>query len=256
MRLPAKKLIALEWPPVQPCHHIAPEATAIKLALFDIDGTICNCMNAGRESLVRACLDVFGTIGAIRRVDFQGKTDPLILRESLEVMGFSRESIREKTPALKERYFGYLEEFMASSGAVLLPGIGEILERLNSTEGVLVGLLTGNFQRSARIKLDHFGLNRYFPFGVFGDDADLRDDMPPIAQALARHRYGVNIPFGDIYVIGDTVYDILCARASGAVSISVGTGWVKKDILLEREPDHFFDDLSDTAGVLGAMGLS
>lgn len=186
-------------------------------------------------------------------VDFQGKTDPLILRESLGVMGFSEDDINRGIDGLKRRYFERLADYIRDSASVLMPGVEDLLERLAGMDSVLPGLLTGNFRESARIKLGHFGLNRYFEYGVFGDDAAYRNDMPPIARRILRERYDIDLPFDDIVIIGDTAYDIECARASGAVSVAVGTGWVGKEALLSHGPDHYFEDLSDTDGVLAVI---
>jgi phosphoglycolate phosphatase len=202
---------------------------------------------------MQACTEVYGTIGAMDSVDFQGKTDPLILGESLAGTGFGAEEINHNIDELKARYFRYLGQNMEESGSVLLPGVVELLERLTGMESLFTGLLTGNFRDGARIKLGHFGLNRYFGFGVFGDDAAHRNDMPPIARRLLRERYEVDVPFGDIVIIGDTVHDIACARASGAVAVAVGTGWVEREVLLSLGPDHYFEDMSDTDGVLAAI---
>ena len=189
-------------------------------------------------------------------VDFQGKTDPLILRESLGDMGFSDDDIDRNTGALKRVTSRHLAEYIRESPAVLMPGVEELLERIAGMESVLPGLLTGNFRESARIKLDRFGLNRFFGFGVFGDDAARRNDMPPIARRILLEQYELDVPFGDIVIIGDTAYDIECARAAGAVSVAVGTGWVGKEALLSHGPDHYFEDLSDTDCVLAAIAGS
>jgi phosphoglycolate phosphatase len=225
----------------------------IRAILFDIDGTLLKCHGAGKKALVQACTEVFGTIGAMDTVDFQGKTDPLILRESLGITGLSEADINRDIEALKRRYFRYLERNMRESGSVLLPGVEELLERLAGMDSVIQGLLTGNFREGARIKLGHFNLDRYFGFGVFGDDAARRNDMPPIARRIMREQFGLDVPYEDIVIIGDTVHDIECARASGAVSVAVGTGWIDREVLLSRGPDFYFEDMSDTEGVLAAI---
>ena len=48
------------------------------------------------------------------------------------------------------------------------PGIPALLERLAAEPRVTLGLLTGNIERGARMKLEPAGLNRYFSFGAFG----------------------------------------------------------------------------------------
>ena len=186
-------------------------------------------------------------------VDFQGKTDPLILLESLGIMGYSEEDISRNIDKLKDRYFEHLRTNIFDSSSVLLPGVEELLGQLSGNDSVLVGLLTGNFRESARIKLDRFDLNRFFSFGVFGDDAAYRNDMPPIARELIHRKFNIDLPFSDIAIIGDTVHDITCAKTSGAVSISVGTGWADRKDLLALDPDHFFDDLADIGPVMEAI---
>lgn len=225
----------------------------IKAVLFDIDGTLLKCFGAGKKSLIEACMEVFGTVGTMHAVDFQGKTDPLILLESLAIMGFREEDIHRNIEELKSRYFHHLKTNMFDSSSVLLPGVEDLLGRLSDHDGVLLGLLTGNFRESARIKLDRFDLNRFFTFGVFGDDASYRNDMPRLARDIIRDSFNVDIPFRDIVIIGDTMHDIACAKSSGAVSISVGTGWADPKALLNLEPDYFFDDLSDGDGVMQAI---
>ena len=202
---------------------------------------------------MQACAEVFGTIGVMDSVDFQGKTDPLILHESLGGAGLNDDDISRSINDLKARYFRYLASNLEGSGSVLMPGVGKLLERLAGIDSLVTGLLTGNFREGARIKLRHFGLNRYFGFGVFGDDAARRNDMPPIARRLLREQFAIDMPFGDIVIIGDTVHDIACARASGAVAVAVGTGWVDREVLLSHGPDHYFEDMSDTDGVLSAI---
>ena len=222
--------------------------------LFYIDGTILNCNNAGRASLIQATKEVFGTIGRMEKIDFQGKTDPVILKESLEIMGFSHSDIEEKSDLLKQRYFVHLEENIRKYEVILFPGIVEILEALSRMDDVIVGLLTGNFYESARIKLDSHGLNKFFEFGAFGDDAPVRNLLPAVAKRRITEIYGIDIDFNDTFIIGDTIYDIRCARYAGAVSVAVGTGWADVETLLNENPDHFFNDLSDIGSFMSLLG--
>lgn len=211
------------------------------------------CHEAGMKSLVQATLEVFGTIGRMKKVDFQGKTDPVILNESLGIMGLDEETIQNSTGRLKELYFRYLEEFIQDDTPVLLPGILEILTALSENDRVITGILTGNFTKSAGIKLGRFGLNRFFKVGAYGDDGAHRTELPPVARERMRRELGIDLDFGDIIIIGDTIWDIQCAKDHGAVSVAVGTGWVKKETLMERGPDFFFEDLSSTGEVVSSI---
>lgn len=221
--------------------------------LFDIDGTILNCHGAGRLSLERACREVFGTTGRMSDINFQGKTDPLILYEALLPVGFQRSEIDSRLDTLREHYTALLSELIHEHEVVLLPGIIDLLEKLTSIEGLVVGLLTGNFRKGAEIKLSRFGLNRFFPFGVFGDDTADRNQMPPIAREKIKQIFDVDIAFEDMVIIGDTVHDIECGKRSGARTIAVGTGWASREELLEHRPDRYLEDLGDTDGVMTVL---
>ena len=91
--------------------------------MFDIDGTILNCNSAGRASLIEATKEVFGTVGRMEKLDFQGKTDPVILQESLQIMGYKQEDIEKNLKNLKERYFYYLGENIHKYEVIVYPGI-------------------------------------------------------------------------------------------------------------------------------------
>ncbi len=239
-----------------PAAAVAPRhrgGTAIKAVLFDIDGTILKCHGAGKRSLERAAMDIFGTAGLMDSVDFQGKTDPLILYESLVPAGVGREEIRANMDRLKDRYLFYLDRLITAANVTLLPGVLPLLRELSANDSAVLGLLTGNFSAGARIKLSAHGLGGYFRFGVFGDDTAVRNEMPAIARERIRGLLGADIGFGEMVIIGDTVHDIECGKNAGAVSIAVGTGWTEERELVSMKPDFYFPDLSDKDGVLSAI---
>ncbi len=222
----------------------------IKAVLFDIDGTLVRFDGAGKRSLKRATEETFGTSGVMDSVHFQGKTDPLIVYESLIPVGISRETIDKKLELLKQKHFSFLDRYIRESQPILLPGVKELLERLNGAPGTLTGLLTGNFEGGARIKLKVFDLMDYFKFGVFSDDTPVRNQMPGIARKRIQDLFGWDIPYHDMFIIGDTPFDIECGKSAGAVTIAVGTGWTEREILQGHHPDYYFDDLADTSRVL------
>ncbi len=186
-------------------------------------------------------------------LNFQGKTDPLILQESLHIMGMDEDKINSSLPDLKKRYFSLLEKNLQTFPVKLMPGITELLTVLRSREDVITGLLTGNFSTSAYMKVGVHNLEDFFPFGIFGDDTAVRNEMPAIGQKKIKEEFNLNISFSDMYVIGDTEYDIACAKYAGAVSIAVGTGWTDKEILKSKNPDYYFNDLGNTDEIMDIL---
>lgn len=226
----------------------------MRLVLFDIDGTLVSARGAGRRAFKAALELVFGTAGAIDEYDLRGKTDPRIVFEVLEAAGFPRENVK---PRLDEVFEAYARDLVAEigdgTGVVTLPGVADLVRRLDRTEGALIGLLTGNIEEGARIKLEPTGLWPYFPVGAFGSDDLDRRRLPSLAarraQALSGHAFAPQ----DVVVIGDTPHDIDCARAFGAVAVAVATGQYAREQLLGERPDLFFDDLADVERVAEAL---
>ncbi len=200
--------------------------------------------------MVKAAIEVYGTSGDMDTVNFQGRTDPLILMQSLMPHGITQETIFERIEDFKSLYFQYLENTMPHSEAILLPGIRELLQTLSEYDTIIIGLLTGNFYQGALIKLQHFDIFHYFTMGVFADDTHIRNDMPFIALHRLYSLTGRTFAPEDLIIIGDTIYDIECGKTSGAVTVAVATGWTDAETLLQHKPDYFFHNLSDTNSFL------
>lgn len=202
-----------------------------RACIFDIDGTLVLTGGAGLRALAWAC---DGLAAAARYPDLpedfspHGKTDPLIFRElCLHFTG--REPDDDLLKRLEASYLGRFPAEMESTRAHyrVLPGVHHLLESL-ARLGTLLGLGTGNYEASARQKLAPGGLNRFFPFGSYGSDAEHRAEMIAIAYeraCLEADRRGVVRPRRDqTLVIGDTTRDIAAAHAAGLPCLAVATG--------------------------------
>jgi phosphoglycolate phosphatase-like HAD superfamily hydrolase len=106
-------------------------------------------------------------------------------------------------------------------------------------------LLTSNLRIGAETKLKSVGLDRYFHVGGFGDDYGEKWDAALKGIREAEDRFGVKFENENIYIIGDSIYDIECAKRIEVVSIGVATGWAEYEMLKSEEPDYLYEDLSD-----------
>lgn len=225
--------------------------TAAHLILFDIDGTLVLTGRAGMRAMNRACEETVGHGNALNGVAVAGRTDWIILRDVMANHRLPLDS--EQLNELRRRYVAHLNEEILLPGEGVkdvLPGIRELLERLQQRSDVALGLLTGNFKESARIKLEHFDLWKYFPCGAFGGDSADRNDLVPIAIRRARECGLADVRASRVLVVGDTPHDVACARAAGAVAVAVATGGYTVDRLRETGADYVFRDLSDTEAFL------
>jgi phosphoglycolate phosphatase-like HAD superfamily hydrolase len=231
----------------------------MRLILFDIDGTLLWTNGAGRRAIHRALLDEMGTAGPIEGYRFDGKTDPQIVRELLELAGHPECGSETRITAVCTRYVELLTVELAkpTQATRTYPGIQELLTALEPYEAeaqALVGLLTGNVQHGAALKLRSAGLDpARFAVGAFGSDSHHRPNLPAIAAQRAEQQTGRRFAGSDIVVVGDTPDDVACARPIGARTVGVGTGFYSAAALKEAGATHAFDNLRDTTAVLQAL---
>jgi phosphoglycolate phosphatase-like HAD superfamily hydrolase len=128
-----------------------------------------------------------------------------------------------------------------------------VLDHYRDRDEVVVALLTGNFQPSARLKLEPLGLWDYFQCGAFGDDAADRNGLVPVAVSRAQACGHLAVAARHAIVIGDTPHDVRCAAAHGARSLGVATGVYSAETLAAAGADHVLPDLSDTGRVISAL---
>lgn len=224
------------------------------VCLFDIDGTLVSSGGAGKAAMDAALLSAFGVRHGTDGVPFSGRTDRSILRDLFRKNGI------EETDANRERflaeYLKHLPDTLASHPGKVLPGIAVLLEQLQRHGQVVLGLLTGNIQHGARIKLGHFGLFEHFAFGGFGDLHHERDDVAREAFTLVERHLAAPPVADRLWVIGDTPLDIRCARAIGAQVVAVATGVHGLDELAAGEPDLLLADFSDPEPLLRRLATS
>lgn len=227
-----------------------------RLLLFDIDGTILSTNGAATRGFHRALLEVYGTAGPIETHPFDGKTDPQIARELLSAAGLSDSAI---DAGLEDLWRAYLREFAVELAhpeheTTLLPGITEVLDALEPHRSdSVIGLLTGNIERGAGLKLGSVGLADRFVLGAYGSDHERRDQLPPFAIERAKKLTGRVFEGAEIVIIGDTPFDMTCGQAFGVRAVGVATGRYTEEELHEAGAWKVFTDLSETDAVLEAL---
>jgi len=225
-----------------------PKEKIHRFLLFDIDSTLINAGGAGRRSVTRAFYEMFSIHEAFAGERMAGKTDIQIIKQGLARYGLPMgDGILS---SVLSRYVEILQGEIHNSQGYINPGVVELLDALRETDGYRLGLLTGNIERGARIKLGAFGLNRYFPIGAFGDDSEDRNNLLPIAVEKLKTSTGIDVGYNDCIVVGDTPLDVACSKPFGAISIAVATGPYRYESLVKAGADLVLRDLSHAIEVI------
>jgi phosphoglycolate phosphatase-like HAD superfamily hydrolase len=224
-----------------------------KLLLFDIDGTLLLTGGAGKVAFEEAFEEVFGVQDSWRDLDPHGKTDPAIFDEvALRELG------RLLTPGefdlLMERYEDIFEERIKESPRFeLMPGVIEILEHLSRDPDIFLSLATGNFEGAGHMKLKRGSIDHYFRTGGFGNDARERHQILLAAITYSEELARKSFPKKDVFVIGDTEYDIAAAKKAGVRSIAVLTNGRTHKHFEPDPPDHILKDLTDISAFMACL---
>lgn len=218
----------------------------MRVCFFDIDGTLIASGGAGQRAFADVFRKLYGVEQLSGDISFAGRSDRAIALDLMQAHGV--EPSEKNWLDFQGNYIGKLPQWLKQCDGTVLPGVVNLIEQLQQTDGVEIGLLTGNVVRGAQAKLTHYGLWQHFSFGGYGDQHCERSEIAKSAVMAARQHLNVSHqPDERCVVIGDTVHDIRCARAIGAYAVAVPTGFTPMDELRQEEPDLAIETLEEAA---------
>jgi phosphoglycolate phosphatase len=196
---------------------------AIKAVLWDIDGTLLTTGGAGAVAWQRAFQELYGVEANIDEHTRAGMTDPEITEIIFnEVVGHA--GTPEEHATVVASYLEHMPAAVAeSTGYKVEPGIAEILPRL-AEAGIVQGVVTGNVEPAARIKLARGDLDKYFTFGGYGSDARDRVEVTEHAIARGGEALGTPLDLAATISVGDTPRDVTAGHGAGIRVVGVATG--------------------------------
>jgi len=133
---------------------------------------------------------------------------------------------------------------------VPLEGVDQAIRLLHS-RGMRMGIATTKIRRHLDEIVDKFGWRPMFDSLVGGDEVS---DVKPAPEAfiLALRRMGARA--GDTVVIGDTINDVLAAKAVPMRVIAVRSPYGGLDELAASNPDYLVSSLTEVLPLLGVNG--
>ena len=193
-----------------------------KLLLFDIDGTLMEESPTHTASFNYVCNSIYGVQTDIESFPRHGMTDTGILYELLKKENVEDDQIRNGMKKAFSAMVAYVSENLKPDDYKLLANVISVLGKLHNSTYSL-GVLTGNLQAIASLRLERAGISSYFAAGGYGDDSRIRSEL--VNHAIER--FGKPIERDNIYLIGDTPLDIRAARDASVNAIAVATGVYK-----------------------------
>jgi phosphoglycolate phosphatase-like HAD superfamily hydrolase len=215
----------------------------VRLVLFDVDGTLVHTGGAGTAAFTKTFARQFNLHHGTEKMKFAGRTDVSLVREFFRIHGLAETT--ENFDEFFEHYVFWLHHILEKNGGEMCRGVQEFLRDLQALpQPPALGLLTGNIQLGAEIKLRHFGLWETFEFGGFADDHEDRNHIAAAAFERGRRVLGKDLRPEEVVVVGDTPFDIRCGKFIGAKVLAVATGGAKLDELRKHAPDWAVEDLT------------
>ncbi|MCH8287898.1 MAG: HAD family hydrolase [Candidatus Marinimicrobia bacterium] len=192
------------------------------LFLFDIDGTLISSGTAPRALFTEIVNELTGIEVSLEIRHVAGLTDPKILEDMLSRAGIPENRIGSVADEFFPIYYKRLKErFEDSVDKKVFEEVPGILKALHKMKNVHIGLLTGNMEQSAMIKLIPFGLYGYFRIGAYASDNSDRNALPPIAVSRAEEMWRQKFDQNEVFVVGDTIHDMRCAVHNNYMAIGV-----------------------------------
>jgi phosphoglycolate phosphatase-like HAD superfamily hydrolase len=217
----------------------------MKLAIFDIDGTLTQTNKVDNECFIKA----FAELHQINDLESDWKkykhvTDSGILSQAFETR-LNRSPEEKDFTAFKLSFVEKLNEYAARDIKLFaeIPGAKIMLEQLKLEKDWAIVLATGCFYVSAEMKLAAAKMSiEDFPIAT-ADDAVSREEILQIAIEKSKAYYGQN-EFKKIVSIGDGVWDVRTARKLNLVFAGIAAG-ERADKLRSEGAEFIIEDFSD-----------
>lgn len=202
--------------------------------LFDFDGTIMDT----NEVIIQSWQETFRTLAG------REEDRDVLLKTFGEPLEYTMRNFFPEVPVEKglEIYRGYQRDNFLND-IQLFPGIRDLLDELSARQ-IKMALVTSRLKHTTMQAIDKFDMEKYFGYVVTADDVT-RHKPDPQSALIALDKIGSR-PDQTI-MIGDTLFDILCARNAGCTSVLVSWSLSLADKLRtgfapEEEPDRIIDD--------------
>lgn len=213
------------------------------LAIFDIDGTVCDTQEVEGRCYAQAFEDVCGI--SLDTLDWSRYEEPTSSGIIRSILG-NDSDLRTKERDFRDRFVQLLSEGQPEFPGDFSPidGAVDFITRLSRDPSVTVAFATGGFDTEASFKLECCGIDLSdYPHATSSDTPRRRDIIP-----LASERAGRDI--SSIIYFGDAPWDMKACEDLGIPMIGIGR---RIEQLRTLGLAHVFRDFTEWDRILDVM---
>jgi len=217
--------------------------------VFDLDGTLVR-FDIDTATLKREVITVLSKLGippSLFSIN-DSLTDLLDKVEAyIDAHGMGDEARRR----IWNEVFRAMRRFEESaiSTASLMPGAYEVLSSLRE-RGFKIGLITLNSAAVVSNVLERLGIKKFFDAMISRDDVkNVKPNPEHLLEVLRR----LEVRPEEAVVVGDTVFDMRCAKKVGAMAIGITTGRSSEEELRKAGADCVVESLSELLFLLSQL---
>ncbi len=217
----------------------------MKLAIFDIDGTLTNTNSVDNECFVKALAEAH----AITEIDtdwasYPHTTDSGIAQHIFQKK-FGRTPGDTELDKFKACFVNMLgEQYRSNSSSFAeVPGASIALNRLKRESDWAIGIATGCWRESALLKLRAANIDIHGIPAAYAEDGLSREEILQAAVSQTLEQYRLS-RFEKIVSVGDGLWDVRTARRLNFTFLGVGCG--ESAAMLHRAgAKHVIEDFAD-----------
>ena len=225
----------------------------MKLAIFDIDGTLTETNKVDNECFIKAFADSHQIIDIEDDwTKYKNVTDSGIMAEVFS-QKLGRVPHQKDFAGFKKCFLENLNEYAFKDETLFaeISGANEMLAKLDLEKDWAIALATGCFYDSAELKLEKAKMDvENFPIAT-ADDAFSREDILRIAIEKSLKLNEIK-RFEKIVSIGDGVWDIETAKKLNLDFVGIASG-KKAEVLRAEGANYIIKDFRDYENFLAYL---
>lgn len=222
----------------------------MKLAIFDIDGTLTNTNSVDNECFLKALSEAH----AITGINTDWATYPHTTDSGITLQIFQEKFGRDPEDAELDKFKScfvnmLIEQYESNSSSFTeIAGASVALSRLKRESDWAVAIATGCWRESALLKLRAAQIDIDGIPAAFAEDGLSREEIlqSAVSQSLEQHRLS---SFARTVSIGDGLWDVRTARLLNFAFLGVAGG--ERAAILDRAgAKHVIEDFADYCRLL------